>query len=154
MSQRNPISNGLGVALLSAAIAGPVLAADFQTGLRAYKARDYETALEEWLPLAENGDLNAMYNIALIYDEGLGVPVDKKKADKWYFEPASRGDIAAQYNLATIYDYGQGVKEDDEEAVRWYRAAADQADEQAQFNLGFMYGIGEGVEIDFVESLR
>ena len=115
MTYRMSVSAALKIAVLSAAIAGPVMAADFQKALSAFNARDYKAALQEWLPLAESGDLNAMYNIALIYDEGLGVAVDKVKAIKWYFEPANHGDVAAQYNLATIYDYGHGVKENDEE---------------------------------------
>ena len=124
MTYRIPVSAALKIAVLSATIAGPVMAADFQKGLSAFNARDYKAALQEWLPLAGSGDLNAMYNIALIYDEGLGVAVDKVQAIKWYLEPANHGDVAAQYNLATIYDYGQGVKENDEEAIKWYRAAA------------------------------
>jgi len=62
--------------------AGPLMAADFKAGLDAFNAKDYAAALDEWLPLAEDGDLNAMYNVALIYDEGLGVPVDRVKAIK------------------------------------------------------------------------
>lgn len=120
------------IAVLAIVIVNPVSAADFKTGLKAFNSGNYILALAEWEPLADNGDLNAMYNIALIYDEGLGVPKDKAKAIKWYLEPANRGDIAAQYNLAIIYDYGQGgVKENNKEAVKWYTAAANQADEQA-----------------------
>ena len=36
-----------------------VLAADFDKGVRAYESGDYETALAEWTPLAEQGNVPA-----------------------------------------------------------------------------------------------
>jgi TPR repeat protein len=129
-----------------------VMAADFQKGLEAFNNEDYETALEEWMPLAAVGDLNAMYNVGLLYDEGLGVEENKATALEWYLPPAQDGDVSAQFNVATIYDFGEGVPEDNGKALYWYTAAAMQADEQAQFNLGVMYANGEGVPVDYEES--
>ena len=82
---------------------------DFQKGIAAFNTEDYVTARAEWQPLAESGDLNAMYNLGLIYDEGLGVDVDKGRALEWYMPPAEEGDVAAQFNVASIYDFGQGI---------------------------------------------
>ncbi|MEQ9561971.1 MAG: tetratricopeptide repeat protein, partial [Woeseiaceae bacterium] len=117
----------------------PAAAADFMAGIEAFKRGDYATALAEWLPMAEGGDLNAMYNVALIYDQGLGLPSDKLRALRWYRVPAEEGDVSAQFNIATIHHFGEGVPVDKKEAARWYRAAALMADEEAQFNLGLMY---------------
>lgn len=38
------------------ALTGTACAQDFQRGLTAYHAGDYSTALQEWRPLAEQGD--------------------------------------------------------------------------------------------------
>ena len=84
MNERGFVSHAVKIAVLTAAMVCPAAAAEFKEGLHAFNAGDYERALGVWVPLAENGDLNAMYNIALIYDEGLGVPRDKTKAVKWY----------------------------------------------------------------------
>jgi len=65
-------------------LASGASADDFRKGIDAFNNEDYVTALAEWQPLAERGDLNAMYNVGLIYDEGLGVEVDKEKALEWY----------------------------------------------------------------------
>ncbi len=95
--------------LLAVLWASTVIADEFQKGIDAFNNDDYATALMAWMPLAKDGDLNAMYNIGLIYDEGLGVETDKVRALRWYLAPAEEGDVAAQFNMATIYDFGKGV---------------------------------------------
>ncbi len=140
--------------ILAVLCASAVNADEIQQGIDAFNNDDYATALVAWMPLAEDGDLNAMYNIGLIYDEGLGVETDKVRALRWYLAPAEEGDVAAQFNMATIYDFGKGVPENNEKAFYWYAAAARQADEQAQFNLGIMYANGEGVDIDHDDSMK
>ena len=55
---------------------GPALAhADFQAGKDAYDRKDYSTALNEWLPLAEQGDTLAQQNLGLLYQHGKVVPI-------------------------------------------------------------------------------
>jgi TPR repeat protein len=58
--------------------------ADGQVGVDAYKRGDYTTALLEWRPLAEHGDVNAQYNLGVMYDFGKGVPQDFATARQWY----------------------------------------------------------------------
>ena len=52
----------------------PAARADFADGLAAYDAGDYETAHEEWEPLAAAGDANALTALAGLYSDGNGVP--------------------------------------------------------------------------------
>lgn len=131
-----------------------VHAADFMKGIEAFRRGDYEAAYAEWLPMAQGGDLSAMYNIALIHDQGLGRPADKLLALRWYSLPAEEGDISAQFNMATIYHFGDGVVVNKPEAARWYQAAAELADEEAQYNLGLMRAKGDGIEPDVEEAIR
>ena len=58
--------------------------ADFQTGADAYERGEYNTALAEFRPLAEQGDAVAQYNVGIMYDFGLGVSEDDREAVKWY----------------------------------------------------------------------
>jgi hypothetical protein len=106
----------------------------------------------ETLRSAEEGDAIAQYNLALMYDNGEGVPEDDAEAVKWYQLAAEQGAASAQYNLALMYATGEGVPEDDAEAVKWYQLAAEQGDAQAQTNLGVMYATGEGVPINYVTA--
>lgn len=60
----------VGVCLL---LSGSIAVADFQQGLAAAQRGDLKAALEEWRPLAEQGDAKAQYNLGVMYDNGEGV---------------------------------------------------------------------------------
>ena len=79
-----------------------VWSADFQKGWDAYYSGDYATALREWKPLAEQGDVHAQNNLGQMYRNGEGVPQDYKTALKWYTLAAEQDDAYAQYNLGRM----------------------------------------------------
>jgi len=105
-----------------------VLAADFKKGLDAAKKGNFETALKEWRPLAEQGDSYAQYNLGLMYDYGEGVIEDDTQAVYWYRKAAEQGHAKAQYNLGVMYESGRGIAKDDTQAVYWFRKAAEQGE--------------------------
>ena len=59
------------------------LLADYAMGLEAYNNEDYATALKEWEPLAEQGDVDAQYHLGVMYTEGEGVDKNHKTAFKF-----------------------------------------------------------------------
>jgi uncharacterized protein len=81
---------------------------------------------DETKALAELGMAAAQNNLALMYDNGEGVPENDAEAVKWYRKAADQGLVEAQFNLGNMYESGEGVPENDAEAVKWYRKAADQ----------------------------
>jgi len=131
-------------------LATSAFAQDWDKGLDAYNAGDYATALQEWRPLAGQGNDSAQTNLGFMYESGQGVPQDYAEAAKWYRLAAEQGYADAQYNLGQMYRKGEGVPQDYAEAVRLYRLAAEQGNAQAQINLGLMYAIGMGVPQDNV----
>ena len=102
------------------------------------------------LLLAEQGDVEAQYNLGVLYGSGQGIIQDYKQALKWYRKSAEQGYDRAQYNLALVYANGHGVTQDYKQAVQWYRKAAEQGMAQAQYNLALMYANGQGVTQDYV----
>ncbi len=50
--------------------------ADFESGAAAYTRGDYATALEEWKPLAEAGNVASQFNLGLMYYNGKGTRLD------------------------------------------------------------------------------
>ncbi len=136
----------VGLALMLA----PPAWADFQAGRDAYKHGDYDTALKEFRPLAEQGSALAQYNLAGMFAEGLGVPQDFHEAFRWVRLAAERGLAIAQNNLGVMYAKGQGVAQEYQEAAKWIRLAATQGNANAQFNLGGMYYEGKGLPRDYV----
>ena len=128
----------------------PTWAGDFDKGLKAYINGDYASALEEWTPLAEQGNPFAQYNLAGMYDNGKGVPQDYRKAFKWYTLAAEKGVADAQYKLGKMYEKGKGVSQLDKTAIHWYTLAAEQGQLLAQVSLSSMYHNGQGVIQDYV----
>ena len=67
-------------------------------GLIAYRARDYRTALTNWLPLAQQGNDNAQFFVGGLYADGAGVPRDVVRAHVWWsLEAATGHDTATQF---------------------------------------------------------
>ena len=128
----------------------PSWAADYDEGLAAYSKRDYATALREWTPLAEQGNMYAQYKLGHMYRNGLGVPKNYKTAVKWYNLAAEQGVADAQYYLGYMYRNEKGVTQDFKTESKWYTLAAEQGNAEAQNWLGLMYEFGEGVIQDYV----
>ena len=124
--------------------AGPSWA-DFADGVAAYNRGDYEAALAEWRPLADQGNAIAQFSLGVLYEFGQGVPENPVAASLLYRLGAEQGNPFAQKALGVLYNAGRGVEKDEAEAVRWLRAAAEQDFAEAQFNLGMSYARGEGV---------
>ncbi len=80
--------------------------------------------LEEFKPLAEQGDAMAQYYLGFMYFEGLGVPKNDAEAVKWYRKAADQGIARAQYELGLMYFRGLGVPRDRAEAYFWWTLAA------------------------------
>jgi len=118
---------------------GPSWGADYDKAFAAYQSGDFATALQELIPLAEEGHVDAQFGLAWMYESGEGVPQDYKTAVKWYTLAAEQGDALAQYNLGQMYRKGEGIPQDFTMALKWYTLAAEQGVADAQNQLGFMY---------------
>lgn len=139
------------LALLIAVLAAgarPVGAADFQAGLEAARAGDDARALEEWLPLARSGDLDAQFNVAALYERGIGVARDLEAAAQWQRRAAERRFAPAEYALGRMYQLGRGVARDPRKALELFQRAAGRGFPEAQFALGLAYDHGLGVRQD------
>ena len=99
-------------------------AQDFDAGMMAYIAGDYATVLQEWRPLAEQGNVEAQYNLGRMYDAGKGVMQDHAEAVRLYRMASEQGNADAQFHLALMYHDGQGVPQDFVTAHMWYNIAA------------------------------
>ena len=64
--------------------------ADFQDGVAAFDRGDYEVALREWKPLAEQGHSEAQTQLGFIYNEGLGSPRIMPRRSSGFARPLSR----------------------------------------------------------------
>jgi hypothetical protein len=146
-----PSLGGMALLLWLSAVPGW---AGFEEGIRAYKNGDYATAVREWLPLAQQGDVRAQFLLGALYAQGYGVPQDYSTAAQWFRQAAEQGHVAAQYNLGVRYHEGRGVPRDPSQAAEWFRRAAQQGFARAQYNLGVLYANGDGVPRDASQAAQ
>ena len=73
----------IAAALLSLTLPSSVAAQDYHRGYRAYSEGDYETALNEWHPLAEQGNASAQTNLGIMYQHGRGVEQNEAESVRW-----------------------------------------------------------------------
>ena len=66
--------------------------AGLEEGNNAYYREDYETALKEFMPLAEQGNAKAQSKLGKMYYNGQGVKKDYANALDWYKKSALGGD--------------------------------------------------------------
>ena len=98
--------------------------ADFMNALSAYDAGAYGVAFTEWRRLAEHGDVDAQVALAGLYEAGLGVRRDDRRAAHWYRTAAERGHVIARLNIGDFYSRGRGVDLDRVKAWYWLDLAA------------------------------
>ena len=91
----------------------------------ALRRGDFRVAAALFLPLAEEGDDRAQYNLGLLYASGLGVKYDSRAAMKWHRLAAGQGHAGAQNALAQMYAKGNGVPQDTVRAHMWYSVAVE-----------------------------
>src|SRR5262249_51806209 len=83
----------------------------------------------------ERGYAEAQHNLALMYENGEGVPQDYSEAARWYRIAAKQGNPGSQNNLGRLYETGDGVTKDYAAAIEWYRRAVEGGDTIARSNL-------------------
>ena len=100
-------SGVLALALFGEAMAGPL-----EDGEAAYQRGDYETAVRLWRLSGDEGNVDAQFNLGLLYSSGPGVPQDHAQALIWFRKAADQGDARAQVYLGGMYRVGRGVRQD------------------------------------------
>lgn len=128
--------------------------AQFDEGVRLYKAKDFAGAAKIFQKLADQSNPKAQLQIGSQYEYGEGVRQSYEEAVRWYRKAAEQGNAAAQSNLGMMYEEGRGVRENWAEAVHWYRKSAEQGHVQGQFRLGRMYQFGMAVPQNRQEAIR
>ena len=122
---------------------------DFNSGMMAFEAKHFSRAMQILSPIAEKGNTDAMHRCAIMYQNGLGVAVNKEAAFRWMEKAAELGHELAQHGLGFMYMEGDCAEQNGELAVKWFTAAAEQGLQGSQTTLGMMYEQGTaGIEKD------
>ena len=126
---------------------------DAVSSLKAYalfKSGDFDTARDIWQRLADKGNTTAMINLANLFQQGMGVNEDQRKALEYVRRAAELGDGRAQYELGIEYEKGVLVERDIERAAYWLQRSAEEDDMDGQFAYGILLATGRGMGPDTV----
>jgi hypothetical protein len=115
-----------------------------QAGER-FKAGDHAGAAQIVRKAADAGNAVAQLRLALMYDQGDGVPRSAKAAFGLYLRAAALGEPESQNQVGVFYESGEGVDENWDLAAKLYQASAQQGWLKGQFSLGRAYQFGIGV---------
>ena len=129
------------IAIIFVLLGAQVFAQNFDKGLKAYRASDYETAFKVFEPLANKGMPEAQFYLGEMYKYGLGVLESKRLAERWHRKSAliSNYDYS-QYALGDLYSKALVPTKSAPEAIKWYRLALAQGNAQIVADVGIMLG--------------
>lgn len=115
-----------------------------QAGAR-FQAGDHAGAAQIVTKAAEAGNAVAQLRLALMYDQGDGVPQSARNAFVWYSKAAAQGEPESLNQVGLFYEGAEGVDENWDLAAKLYEASAQQGWMKGQFSLGRAYQFGIGV---------
>lgn len=125
-----------------------VQATNVNVGIYAKNEGRYDVALEVFKPLVEIGYGAAQYEMGEMYEFGLGLRKDLKKAADLYLKAAKQGYPRAQFRMSVIYEEGKILPKNIKEAMKWLKKAATLGLPAAQFNYGVALSDGVKVPMD------
>lgn len=106
----------------------------------------------ELLPLAEQGDVAAMVELARVIEWGRSLDKVWERSTPWWIRAAEAGHPLAQREVARFHEQGRGVPKDEAKATHWYGLSARQGDGHAQVEYARRLGQGKGVARDDAQA--
>jgi len=100
--------------------------------------QSFTQAKEFFQSSAEEGNLEAMTALGIMYSEGKGVTRDDKKALRYLNDAAKQNHPKAIYILGVLNYQGIGIERNTDDAKKLFKTAAELGNLDAQFSL---YGI-------------
>ncbi|BBB25901.1 tetratricopeptide repeat protein [Amphritea japonica] len=95
-----------------------------------FKMGNHQLAQQMWLSIGGSGRAEALFNLANMYAQGVGVKQNLKQAVSLYRESAEAGSRSSAYQLGIIYLNSSGFQ-NEERARYWLTVAALDGDNDA-----------------------
>jgi uncharacterized protein len=127
---------------------------DLASGIAAFESKQFSRAVGLLTPLADQGNVEAQYRLAIMAQNGLGMLHNPLIAYSYMKSAAKAGLGLAQHGLAFMYMEGECTDKNPAKAVEWFKKAANQGLVGSLTTLAMMYEQGHGVEQDLDEAKR
>ena len=124
-----------GATFATALMMGGMAHAGYAEGQALYEQGKYNEALQEFVQAGGNGDVEAVYRAALMFEAREGTAKDDtaamSKAADWFQTAARAGHKDAMKKLAKMFAEGRGKPQDPVQAWAILQIAADRGDQEA-----------------------
>lgn len=110
--------------------------------LKSASVEEQQEGFECFLELANEGDAEAQYRVAMCYLHAQGTGLSEYNAAEWLKLAARKDHIQAQLQLAVCHEKGLGTWDDPASAFNCYKKAAQAGNVQAQFELAERFRTG------------
>ncbi|WP_296058743.1 tetratricopeptide repeat protein [uncultured Amphritea sp.] len=117
-----------------------------------FKMGHHDLARQMWLNIGGSGRSEALFNLANLYTQGVGVEKDPQRGIELYRESAEAGSRAAAYQLGLIYLHSPVFKNRGQ-ARQWLTVAALDGDSDAADLLASMQSNDPADPLSQVEAL-
>ena len=119
---------------MTSTIDGPDM--ELSSGIAAFESKQFTTATRMLAPLAEQGNAEAQYRMAIMAQNGLGMVENQLLAYRYMKEAAEAGMGLAQHGLGFMFMQGECVEQNAAKALEWFSRAADQGLQGAMTTIG------------------
>jgi TPR repeat protein len=100
-----------------------------------FKMANYQAARHIWEVLAGLGNPDALFNLGILAEDGLGETADIAKAEALYVASADAGGFKAQYRLGMLYSGPGGLPQNLDKARHYLTLASQAGDRDAAARL-------------------
>jgi hypothetical protein len=113
----------------------------------------WRTGWDPLLQRAKKGEVDAQFELAMEFYDGVNRKKDRVQAAYWFEQAAENKHMEAQAKLAHMYETAAGgLERDREKAVYWRKKAAEQGHGESQARLGVAYFHGRGIPKSYFEA--
>lgn len=113
---------------------------------------DYVNSFNWFLKTADKGNINGMFQVAIMHRDGVGTRQNTDNYIFWLKKAADCGHVQSQFLLGNMYRDGIKVEGSMQKAFKWYLRAAENNHLDAMYQTAMMYRKGIGVAENRNES--
>jgi len=117
----------------------------FKQGKDELAAENYKSAFKLFQKAGAMKNSDAVRTIGEMYEKGLGIPFNDKKAVDYFITAAHFGNAEAMLYLGGRYSLGKNIERNDQKAFEWYEKAAAAGNTVAMLIVSRLYQEGKGV---------
>ena len=100
-------------------------AMELESGIAAFETKNFAHATKLLSPIAEEGNADAMYRMAIMLQNGLGCLANEDKAFRYMKSAAESGLPLAMHALGFMYFEGECTDKNPKLCIEWFERAAN-----------------------------